>query len=143
MIWHSGTIILRVGKVRRMASAASHGREAVVATHVAVRAHIDHRADGTCDGRAWRQHMGAEQGEASRAVIKLPVRPENRVVARRALCDGEACRDVVRDVSTKGGRGVPIFQVATTVAAIRRREASRVVVARVAIGAEIHLSGGC
>lgn len=143
VIWHVGAIILRVSKVRSMALAASHGREFVVATHVAVRAHIDHRTDRAGDGRAWRQHMGAEQGEASRTVIKLPVRPENRVMARCTLSDGEASDDVVRDVSTKIRRGVPIFQVATTVAAIWGREARRIVVPRVAIGAEIYFSGGC
>lgn len=60
VIWHIRAIILRVRVVRRMALAASHSPQRIVAACVAVGTGIDHRSDGACNGRAWRQHMGTK-----------------------------------------------------------------------------------
>lgn len=107
----------------------------VVAAQVAVRARIDHRPDGTGDGRARRQHVRTLQREACRAVVKLSIRPEQSVMAGRTEQNRKPCRYVVRHVSAKCRCVVPIFQVAPAVAAIHRREAGGVVVPRVAVRA--------
>ena len=144
VIRHSRAIGLRIGVVRLVAAVAIRRRitRRVVAAQVAVRTSVDHRADRTCNRRARRQHVRTLQREARRAVVKLAVRPKQRVMAGRAQRYREACRDVVRDVATIRRCVVPIFQVAPAVAAIHGREAGCVVVSGVAIAALHHLASG-
>jgi len=86
VIGNGGAIILRVREVRLVAAVAIRGRVTggVVAAQVAVGTRIDHRSNRARNRRARRYHVRTLQGKARRAVIKLSIRPEHRVMAGRA-----------------------------------------------------------
>lgn len=142
VIRHGRAIGLRIGVVRLVAAVAIRCRitRRVVAAQVAVRTSVDHRADRACNRRPRRQHVRPLQRKARRAVIKLAVRPEQRVMAGRAERYRKAGRNMIWDVAAIRRGVVPIFQVATAVAAIHGREAGSVVVSGVAIAALHHLA---
>ena len=111
MVGDVRAVCLRIGEIRLVA-AVTIGRgisRGVIAADVAVRARVDHRANRTGDSRARRQHVRPLQRETRRAVVKLAVGPEQRVVAGRAKSNGEPSSDVVRNVSAKGWCIVPIL----------------------------------
>ena len=145
VIRNCGAISLRVRIIRLVAAVAIRCRitRGVVAAQVTVRTSVDHRPDRARNRGPWRQHVRTLQREARRAVIKLSICPQNRVVAGRAERHGKARRNVVRDIATIRRCQVPIFQVAPAVAAIHGREAGGVVVACVAIAALHHLASRC
>ena len=86
VIGHGGPVGLGVHIVRLVATIAIRRRIAgrVVAAEVTVGTGIDHRPDRAGNRRARRHHVRTLQGKARRAVIKLSIRPEHRVVAGRA-----------------------------------------------------------
>ena len=143
VIRHVGAVSLGVRVVRLMAAVAVRGRVAggVVAADVAVGAGVHHWPDCSGNGRARRQHVRTLQRETRGAVVKLSVGPKHGVVAGGAKCDGETCRDVIRNVATVSRSIVPIFQVALRVPAIARRETGVVVIADVAVRALIYFAG--
>ena len=83
VIRHAGAISLSVYEIRLMAAVAIRGWVAgrIVAADVAVLAGIDHRPNRARNGGAGRKHMGSLQRKPRRGVIKLSIRPENRVMA--------------------------------------------------------------
>jgi hypothetical protein len=83
--------------------------------------------------------VGALQRPTCRAVIEFAVRPEQRVVAGRALRGREACRDVIRYRSTQCLGAHPSRLVASV--AIRICGGEGVIVRNVAIRAGHHFSG--
>ena len=85
-----------------------------------------------------RRHLvRIRQWETGGAVIKRRVQPASRIMASRALRSREACRHVIRYISTQGLRALPCRLV--TSIAIRVRGRQRVIVVDVAIRAGIHL----
>ncbi len=81
--------------------------------------------------------MRALQRKARGAVIELAIRPQQRVMAGRALCGQEACRDVIRYRSTERLRAQPGRLVAAVAVRVRYRKG--VVVPYVAVRAGHHL----
>jgi len=140
VIGHRGPVGRCVRIVRLVATIAIRRRIArrVIPSYVAVRASIHHSADRARHRRARRQHVRSLQGEARRAVVKLPVGPQQRVVARRAHGRRETRGDVIRHDAAKRWRAIPRRLVATV--AIRVRDRERIVVANVAVRAEIHFA---
>ena len=124
-----------------MAAVAVRGRIArsVVAADMAVRASIDHRPDRAGNRGARRQHVRTLQREPRRRVVKLPIGPKNRVVARRAHGGREARGNVVRYAPANGGRALPCGLVASI--AIGVRSGQIVVVPRMAIRAGDYFAG--
>ena len=135
VIRHGRTIRLCIRIISLMAPVAVHGRIArsVVAARVAVRASIDHRSDRAGNRGARRQHVRALQREARRQVVKLSIRPKNRVVARRTHGGRKARGNVVRYAPGHLGRAQPCGLVASI--AIRVRCGEVVVVPRMAVRA--------
>ena len=88
---------------------------------------------------ARRGYVRTLQRPARGGVIKFSIRPEQRVVAGRALRGRETCRDVIRYRPTKRLRADPGWLVAAVTIRIRRREC--VVVPDVAVGASHDFSG--
>ena len=82
---------------------------------------------------ARRGYVRALQRPARRAVIEFAVRPQQGVMASRALGRREACRDVIRYCATECLRAQPGRLVATIAICVRYRKG--VVVSDVAIGA--------
>ena len=83
VIRHVCAISLSLREIRLMAAVAIRGWVAgrIVAADMAVCAGIDHRTDRARNRGAGREHMGSLQRKPSRGVIKLSIRPENRVMA--------------------------------------------------------------
>lgn len=86
--------------------------------------------------------MRTLQRETGRAVVKLSIRPQQGVVAAGAKRDRETRRDVIGDVTAVARRVVPVFQVALGIPAIGGRESGSVVIADMAVRAEIDFARG-
>ena len=142
VIRHCAPIRLRIREVRLMAAIAVRGGIAgrVVSSDVAVCAGIHHGTNRTGHRRARRNHVRALQGEARGAVVKLSIRPENCVVAGGAQGGGEACRNVVGNISAKSRSAVPRSQVTAIAIGVGRSQV--VVVVDVAVRAGVHLTRG-
>ena len=84
--------------------------------------------------------MCALQRPTCGAVIELAVRPQQRVVAGRALRGREARRDVIRYRATERRGALPGRQVAAVAVCVRYRES--IVVPHVAVGAGRDFTGG-
>ena len=143
VIRHGGPIGLCICVIRLVASIAICGRITcrVVAADMAIRAGIDHRPDRASNSSARRQHVRTLEWEARCAVVKLSIRPGNRVMARRAHGRREAGGDVIRNTSADGLRARPCCLVAPVAVRVRRRE--RIVVVDMAVGAGVHLARRC
>lgn len=133
MIRHVRAVVLRICKIGLVAAVAIRRRVAcsVVAAQVAVGACIDHWPNRTRYSRTWWQHMRTLERETRRAVIKLSVRPKNRVVARRAHGGRKPRGNVVWHTSADRRRALPRRLVAAV--AVRVRGGEGVVVADMAI----------
>ena len=140
VIRHARGVSLGTRIIRLMAAVAVRRRIArrVVPADVAVRASVDHRPNRTRDRRARRQHVRTLQREARCGVVKLSIRPENGVVARRTHGSRKARGNVVRYASTQRRRALPRRLVAPV--AIRVRSRKGVIVVDVAVRAGIHLA---
>jgi len=140
VIRHARGVSLGIRIIRLMAAVAVRRRIArrVVPADVAVRASVDHRPNRTRDRRARRQHVRTLQREARCGVVKLSIRPENGVVARRTHGSRKARGNVVRYASTQRRRALPRRLVAPV--AIRVRSRKGVIVVDVAVRAGIHLA---
>ena len=142
MIGHARSIRLCIRIIALMAAVAVGGRIAgrVVAAAVAVRASIHHRPDRAGNRRARRQHVRALQREACRRVVKLSIRPKNRVVARRTHGSRKPRGNVVRYAPAERGRALPGGLVASIAVRVRRGEV--VVVPGMAVRASDDFPGG-
>lgn len=140
VIRHVCSIGLRVRVVALVAAIAIRCRisRSVIAADMAVRAGVHHWPNRASYSRARGQHVWTLQRKSRCGVIKLSVRPQKRVVARRAHGRGEACRNVIRNASANGHRALPGRLVAAIAIGIRRREV--VVVPDVAVRASNYLS---
>lgn len=90
-------------------------------------------------GGARRRYVRALQRPARGGVVKFAVRPEQCVVAGRALRGRESCRNVIRHCATKCLRANPGWLVAAVAIRVRSRE--RVIVSDVAVGAGHNFTG--
>lgn len=140
VIRHVGPVSLRVRVIALVAAVAIRRRIAggVVAADMAIRAGIHHGPDRASYRRARGKHVWTLQWESRRGVIKLSVRPQNRVMARRAHGGGEARCNVIRNASANGRRALPGCLVASIAIGIRRSEV--VIVSDMAVRAGDYLS---
>jgi len=86
----------------------------------------------------WRHLVRTRQREAGGGVIERRIRPHNRVMTLGTQRRREARRNVIRHGAAKSRRAIPGRLVAAVAIRVRRRE--RVIVADVAVRAEIHLA---
>ena len=100
---------------------------------MAIRTSIDHRPNRARNSRARWQHMWTLEWEPRRAVIKLSIRPKNRVVAGRTHRGRKPRGNVVRHSTAKCRGAIPGRLVAPI--AIRVGCGEGVVVPHVTIGA--------
>ena len=140
VIRHIGPISLRVRVIALVAAVAIRRRisRSVIAAGMAIRAGIHHGPDRASYRRARGQHVWTLQRESRRGVVKLSVRPQNRIMAGRAHGRGEARRNVIRNASAHGRRALPGGLVAAIAIGICRREV--IVVPDVAVRAGDYLS---
>lgn len=141
VIRYRGPIILRIRVVRLVAAVAICRRIArrVIPADVAIGAGIYHRTNRACNRGPRRQHVRSLKREACCAVVKLSIRPGNRVMAGRAHRSREARGNVIRHISADSLRARPSSLV--TAVAIRVRRCQVVAVADVAVRASNHFAG--